>query len=122
MLISKEKFCYILNRLKNYNDLRSKIDKLFENQIDNKEQDFCNAGGICIGHETVVVDLLEAMFETDLISWWIYEMDYGSTFSIGDIEEQDGATPDLTTVDKLYDYLLKNLSCEVEANGYRKKY
>ena len=113
MIISKEKFCYILNRLKNYNDLKEKIDKLFENQIDNKEQDFCNAGGICIGHETVVVDLLEAMFETDLISWWIYEMDYGSTFSIGDIEEQDGATPDLTTVDKLYDYLLKNLSCEV---------
>lgn len=109
MIISKENFCEIINRLKSYNELQNQINNLFKEQIDNKEQDFCNAGSICIGHETVVINLLEAMFETDLISWWIYEMDYGSTFSIGDIVEENGEEHDLTTTEKLYDYLIYNL-------------
>lgn len=109
MIISKDKFCDIVNRLIDYNDLQKKINDLFAEQIDNRENDFCNAGSICIGHETVVISLLETMFETDLISWWIYEMDYGSSFSIGDIVEEDGAEPDLTTTGNLYDYLIYNL-------------
>lgn len=108
-MISKEKFCEIINRLKNYQELQDQINKLFKNQIDNKEMDFMNAGSICIGHETVVVDLLESIFETDSISWWIYEKDYGKDFEIGDIVEIDsGYKPDLTTPEKLYDYLIKN--------------
>ena len=63
MLINKNKFVEIINRLKNYNDLKDKIDNLFRELVDNKEQDFCNAGSICIGHESVVVNLLEKMFE-----------------------------------------------------------
>ena len=75
MLISKDEFVKIMNRLTDYNSLQNKIDNLFRELIDNKEQDFCNAGSICIGHESVVVNLLEKIFETDLISWWIYELD-----------------------------------------------
>lgn len=108
MLISKEKFIEIINRLKNYDKLQKEINELFEELIDNKEQDFCNAGGICIGHESVVVSLLETMFETDLISWWIYELDYGKSFKIGDLQE-DGKNIDVSTAEKLYDVLKKDL-------------
>ena len=111
MIIDKNKFCEIIARLDNYNKLQNKINILFEDLIDNRENDFCNAGAICIGHESIVVELLEKYFETDLISWWIYEMDYGRTFSIGDIEE-DGKKPDLTTSEKLYDYLSNNMKKE----------
>ena len=69
MIISKEKFVEILNRLKNYDDLQDKINDLFKENIDNKEMDFVNAGSICIGHESVVVYLLENMFDTDMISY-----------------------------------------------------
>lgn len=113
MIIDKETFCNIIDRLQDYHDLQSQINDLFNNQIDNRELDFMNAGSICIGHESVVIELLEKMFETDTISWWIYEMDFGKCFSIGDLVEDNGEEPDLTTVEKLYDYLVKNIKKEV---------
>ena len=106
-MISKKEFVEIIERLKNYNDLQDKIDDLFKNNIDNKEMDFMNAGSICIGHESVVVELLENMFnDKDTISWWLYECNYGRDFSLGDLEV-DGIEIDLSTAEKLYDYLIK---------------
>ena len=107
MIISKEKFVEIINRLRNYNDLQNKIDDLFKENIDNKEADFMNAGSICIGHETIVVKLLENMFnDKGTISWWLYECNYGRDFSLGDLEV-NGVAIDLSTAEKLYDYLIK---------------
>lgn len=106
-MISKKEFVEIIERLKNYNDLQDKIDDLFKNNIDNKEMDFMNAGSICIGHETIVVKLLENIFnDKDTISWWIYECNYGRDFSLGDLEV-NGVEIDLSTAEKLYDYLIK---------------
>ena len=106
-MISKKEFVEIIERIKNYNDLQDKIDDLFKNNIDNKEMDFMNAGSICIGHETIVVKLLENIFnDKDTISWWIYECNYGRDFSLGDLEV-NGVEIDLSTAEKLYDYLIK---------------
>ena len=106
-MITKERFVQILRRLENYNKLQEQINSLFDECIDNKENDFCNAGGICIGHESVVVELLENMFnDKDTISWWLYECNYGRDFSLGDLEV-DGIEIDLSTAEKLYDYLIK---------------
>lgn len=106
-MISKERFVEIINRLKSYNELQNKINDLFKENIDNKEMDFMNAGSICVGHESVVIELLENMFnDKDTISWWIYECNYGRNFSLGDLEV-DGIEIDLSTAEKLYDYLIK---------------
>lgn len=106
-MISKKEFVEIIERLKNYNDLQDKIDDLFKSNIDNKEMDFMNAGSICIGHETIVVRLLENIFnDKDTISWWLYECNYGRDFSLGDLEV-NGVAIDLSTAEKLYDYLIK---------------
>lgn len=107
MLVNKNEFIKIINRLKDYTKLQDKINDLFKDLLDNKEQDFCNAGSICIGHESVVVKLLEDMFETDLISWWIYELDYGKEYKPGCLTEDDMEI-DVSTADKLYDVLMKN--------------
>lgn len=113
MIISKEKFVEIINRLKGYTELQNKINDLFRDNIDNKEMDFMNAGSICIGHETIVVKLLENIFNNkDTISWWIYECNYGRDFSLGDLEV-DGIEIDLSTAEKLYDYLIENIESEV---------
>ena len=108
MIINKEKFVEIMNRLKNYNDLQENINELFKGYIDNRENDFCNAGSICIGHESVVVSILEDMFETDLIGWWIYELDYGKEYSPGALLI-DGKEIDVSTADKLYDVMIEDL-------------
>lgn len=106
-MISKKEFVEIIERLKNYNDLQDKIDDLFKNNIDNKEMDFMNAGSICIGHESVVVELLENMFNTDMISYWIYELDYGREYKDGYVRDVEGNNIDISTLEKLYDYLIK---------------
>lgn len=115
MIINKDKFVKIMNRLKDYNNLQDKINDLFRELIDNKEQDFCNAGSICIGHESIVVKLLEKMFETDLISWWIYDLNYGKKYKAGCLTTYDNKVIDVSTTEKLYDFLIKDLK-EKEKN------
>ena len=106
-MISKERFVQIIKRLENYNKLQENINGLFDECIETKENDFCNAGSICIGHESVVVELLENMFDTDMISYWIYELDYGRNYKDGYVQDGEGNIIDLSTLEKLYDYLLK---------------
>ena len=114
MIISKEKFVEIINRLKNYKELQDKIDELFKDNIDNRENDFINAASICIGHESVVVELLENMFNSDMISYWIYELDYGKKYKAGCVLDENMNEIDLSTPEKLYDYLVKSLESEGE--------
>ena len=114
MMISKEKFVEILNRLENYDDLQDKINDLFKENIDNKEMDFVNAGSICIGHESVVVYLLENMFDTDMISYFTYELEYGEKYEKGCVVDENMNEIDLSTAEKLYDYLVQSLESEGE--------
>ena len=107
-MISKEKFVEIINRLKDYNDLQDKIQNLFRDNIDNQEMDFMNAGSICVGHESVVVELLKDIFkDEEEISYYLYECDYGrDTKNKIFIEDKP---IDISTPEKLYDYLIKNM-------------
>ena len=114
MIISKEKFVEIINRLKSYNELQNKIDDLFKDNIENRERDFMNAGSICIGHESVVVYLLERMFDTDMISYFIYELDYGKKYKAGCVLDENINEIDLSTPEKLYDYLVQDIESEGE--------
>ena len=107
-MISKEKFIEIIERLENYYMLQTKIEKLFDDLVDNREQDFMNAGSICIGHESIVVNLLDNMFDTDMISWWIYDLDYGKKYKEGCIKENE-INIYVSTAGKLYDYLIQDL-------------
>ena len=113
-MISKEKFVEIINRLKSYTELQNKINDLFRDNIDNKEMDFINAGSICIGHESVVVYLLERMFDTDMISYFIYELDYGKKYKAGCVLDANMTEIDLSSAEKLYEYLIKSLESEEE--------
>lgn len=110
-MITKQKFVEIVNRLKDYDDLQKKIQELFKDNIDNQEMDFMNAGSICVGHETIVVKLLENMFNDreNWISWWLYEQDYGRSVSIDDVFDEMGNLIDLTTPEKFYDFLIENM-------------
>lgn len=113
-MISKKEFVEIIERLKNYNDLQDKIDDLFKSNIDNKEMDFMNAGSICVGHESVVVYLLENMFDTDMISYWIYELEYGEKYTEGCVLDENMNNIDLSTAEKLYNYLVQAIESEGE--------
>ena len=110
MIIIKEEFVDIINRLKKANDFVNETNKKARELDDAIESDFFNASSLSISHETVVVRLLKMMFNDydDLIGWWIYEKDYGRK---KEIKLWDGCSNeiDLSTPEKLYDYLIKEM-------------
>lgn len=62
-----------------------------------------------ICHEDLVVRLLENMFNNnDIISYWLYERNYGRDFKLGDVLD-NGKAIDLSTPSKLYDYLVETM-------------
>lgn len=110
MIISKEEFTDIVNRLKQVNDFVNETNYKAMGLDDAIESDFFNASSLSISHETIVVRLLKLMFNDydDLISWWIYEKDYGRK---EEIRLWDGCSNeiDLSTPEKLYDYLIEEM-------------
>ena len=106
-MISKKEFVEIINRLKETYDIKEKVNETIRNSTDCMITDFTEVGSLMICHEDIVVNLLENMFNnTDIISWWIYEMDYGRNFRMGSLTD-NGEDIDLTTAEKLYDYLTR---------------
>lgn len=111
-MITKKEFIEIINRLKDTRNTIENINNILRNCRDTVEADFVDGAGLMICHEDLVVKLLDNMFNTDDVEWWIYETDYGQAFNVGDLKiERDGkiVTPDISTAEKLYDYLIKNL-------------
>lgn len=107
-MITKKEFIEIINKLKEVNDFvnetNNKAKKLNEAII----SDFFNASSLSISHENIVVKLLENIFDDkDIISWWLYELDYGREFKKGYLQDESGLDVDVSTAGKLYDYLIK---------------
>ena len=105
--ISKEEFVEILNRLRDSSDLVRKVNSLFRNSRDNVECDFCNGAALQISHESTVVFLLRKLLKdaVENIDYFIYELDYGRQYEPGIITDENGHDIDLSSAEKLYDYL-----------------
>ena len=104
-MIDKVKFVDIINDLMEVNDFVNETNDKAKRLNDAIISDFFNAQSLSISHENIVVELLEDMFnDSDLIGWWLYELDYGRKFKMGDLVD-NGVEIDLSTSEKLYDYL-----------------
>lgn len=55
-----------------------------------------------------IEDALKEEFndKNDWISYFIYDLDFGDSYSEGDVTEKDGTIIDISTVEKLYDFLV----------------
>lgn len=115
-MITKQEFVDIIEKLKQVNDFVDETNKKARELNDAIISDFYNTSSLSISHETIVVELLENMFnDTDILGWWLYDLDYGRKFKPGYLqEEKDGKiiNIDLSTAEKLYDYLIQNLERE----------
>lgn len=111
MIISKEAFCDIINKLIKTNDFIDEVNAKAR-KLDNAiESDFFNASSLSISFETDVVYLLGLMFndleKESILSWWIYEQDYGR--AKGTAIWKNDKYIDISTPEKLYDYLVKEM-------------
>ena len=57
-----------------------------------------------------LINLLEDVMHDkfDTISWWCYELEFGTKWEEGDMEDADGQSIPMGTVDDLYRYLVAN--------------
>ena len=110
-MITKKQFVEIINKLKKVNDFVNKTNDEARELDDAIESDFFNAMSLSISHESIVVKLLEKIFNDNegIISWWLYELDYGREYEDGCFIDEDRSYIDVSTAEKLYDYLKKNI-------------
>ena len=109
-MISKEKFIKIIEDMKDLHDLENKINDLVRKSNNDILKDF-GPSSYMTCQDDIIIDLLCTIFnDHDIISWWIYELDFGRSYKKGCITEDNGNTIiDLSTSEKLYDYLIKNM-------------
>lgn len=106
-MITREEFIDIIDKLKEVNDFVDKVNSKARKLDDAIISDFFNASSLSISHENLVVRLLENIFnDKDIISWWIYEVNYGRNIDMAWVEE-NGVKTYLYTAEDLYDYLIK---------------
>lgn len=112
-MISKEKFVTIINKLKTTDDFVNEINdktRQLRETLDDPFIDFFDGNSLFVAHTDLVVKLLENMFnDSDMISWWIFEMNYGRDYKDGYVQDCDGNNIDISTVEKLYDYLVAEM-------------
>lgn len=103
--ITKKDFCNIIYELKkneNFLDAINDVCRKFK-----KDTEIYTTG-----LEGVVVNLLESIFddkESQWISWWIWELNFGELYKEGIITEVNNASISLRTAEELYDFLIKNI-------------
>lgn len=107
-MINKSKFSEIIGKMQECSEISDKINKIYRNSKNSFIRDFGSANVLMSANEDIVVEILKddlGVPENDnTLEWWIWEMDYGKLINKGDFEE-NGHVIDVSTVDKLYDYL-----------------
>lgn len=112
-IISLEEFKTIMGDLMIASDTVRAIDDTIRNTpVMKSASDFFSASALILPNADMVVSLLETMFddtEEHWISYWMFEQDFGRSWEQGIATEADGSDIDLSSSEKLYAYLLKNM-------------
>ena len=113
-MISFETFRNAINYLKEKN----KVDALLDDVIGGHNVVYQDGRWPIDRSSEVIVSLLEEAFHLPkseygtTLSWWIYDLNFGEEFEVGDIElvhepdESPFKKPDIATLEQLYKFLI----------------
>ena len=104
--MTKEKFCEIINKIKIVHDYHNELWEL-NSRYNNKYRLF-DIGDVDSYPtlEDELVDVLVDIYESKDIIYFIYELDFGKDWKPGMVID-NGEDIDLSTVEKLYDYITR---------------
>lgn len=104
MVLSKEEFVYYMKEVKKVDEFNDKLNTLFSKY----GADGCVFLPTCA--DTVLTLLHRIMEDTeeDWISYFCFELDFGKKYKPGTVLDSNGAEINLSTIDSLYDFLVKN--------------
>lgn len=103
-MISKDSFCEIINFIKEMRDSEDRINKFLNKELG----DF--SCFLYSKYEDKVVELLDDIFETDFVSYFIYELNFGRNYECGNVVGENGENIDISTPEMLYDFLITRKS------------
>ena len=95
MVLSKEEFVYYMEEVKKVDDFNDKLNTLFSNY---------GPDG-CVFLPTHAYTLFTLLHR---ISYFCFELDFGKKYKPGTVLDSNGAEINLSTIDSLYDFLVKN--------------
>ena len=108
-MIDKEKFCKIIEELRDIEEIQGKIKDIFRNSKNEILRDFGSPYTLVVPTDHIVVELLKDSFGLDndnTLDWWIWECNYGKEVEEDSVIDDVKGFVDLTTPEKLYDYLI----------------
>ena len=108
-MITKDKFCKIMNHFREQDAMAQNLNQIFHNYncIDFRD----GAMFIDLESQDIIIDLLIEMFEDSecAISYWCYELEYGIGYYHGCVTDEKGSPIDISTPEKLYDYVVAKM-------------
>lgn len=102
-IIDKENFVKIIKELQRIYSLEEKMNSIAK-ELD---QDF--PPSIMVTSYQMISDLLKIAIDDkwDIVSWYLYENDFGNKIKKDSITDLEGNNIDVTTPEKLYDYIIE---------------
>lgn len=109
-MLSKEIFVECINFMKDRSDAVDKINEVFTDEFED------SVFYPYFKYETMMGKVLKDTMcdENDWIEWYLYEQDYGRGVKPDSVTEADGTPIDLTTPEKLYDFLISEYFTDEE--------
>lgn len=110
-MLSKEMFVECINFMRDRSDAMDRVNKLFTEEFED------SIFYPYFKYEAMMGRVLkDAMRDekNDWISWFLYEVDYGRDAKPDSVTEADGTPIDLTTPEKLYDFLISEYFTDEE--------
>lgn len=109
-MLSKEVFIECLNFMKERNDAMGKLNKIFTEEFED------SIFYPYFKYENMLGQVLKDAMrdEGDWIEYFLYEGDYGRDLKPDSVTEADGTPIDITTPEKLYDFLIKEYFSDEE--------
>lgn len=108
-MVNKDEFVKILERVQDASETEDKIQNILDNSKSLTMNDFADFRGIIAPNDDIIISLLDNMFDTDMISYWCWELEFGKRYKKGSITYADGTNIDISTAEKLYDYCKNEL-------------
>lgn len=106
--LTKEQFVEYIGRIKKTSDK----DDMFSEAIEKACNDDCRVIGLYGTECSTMVDLLSLAMGLEIgtrdgneIEYFIYDLDFGKDYKEGCFTEMDGTPIDISTAEKLYDYI-----------------
>lgn len=102
-MLSKETFVKTINFLEERENQIDKINELFTEEFGD------SVFYPYFKHDKMIVDILMEIMDDqgEWIEYYLYENDYGHDLKPDSVSEADGTPIDITTPEKLYDFLVK---------------